>query len=1466
MRERNIQIVMIKPPFKVKKCFCPLVFVSLLFAVSVREPNAADYYWTNVLGGLYSDAQNWSPHGIPAPSDGVSFTNAGAYSFTADIDATNSTASFHQGIITQSIAGVWRLTNAWLVGETLGSTSRVAAVNGALIVTNEAGTGVLSIGRVGTGELELRGGKVVADSLLATGGSRSILKFGSGDLTTLRGATISNAGKVTLGTTASNVFTWNIAGGANQIITGEFDYGGLTLGADRGGSRAKLNLTGSNTLLTVRGLDTYGRNEIFIGDGAKFQTYAVQLGLQLKGDSNVVMISGPGSSWINDYLMYFGMHSGAQTMIITNGGYFKTGGRLHSDQRFTALGNSGGSRIIVTGSNSWFHSDGGANIGLFYGSSIRNLDNLILVTDGGKFWARQLTYGSSGSVPGTLLNVAEGSLWIGSLTFAVGTLRVESGNGIIDQLSMTGGTNAVIQTMGSLYVGHHGSLGAGELRVGGENVNIASLNGKLEVGGWQMGAFAGDSGDVTMTGGLAFVTNASQTATLVVGGAGSGSLRVIGGMVQADLANVSALAGSSGALILSGPASSLLTPNLVVGAGGTVTVSDEATLQISDCDAPESSISVNGATLEFTSGTPILPNYAIMATNSTISFRNTTTAELDLSNPTYLGRIKRSGSTVLRLIQATNASVGSLVFRENDPSTWSRLVLNEGTSAMEAASVLIDANSALAATNAVATITGTFANRGQIILNNSTLRFVSRVTLTETSSIQGSQGFLLFTGGLHLPAADIVVPPGISVQASSITSEGGKLVLSGGGIIPNEDGSVTSGMIQSQNGWVTYLDTQSASVTPPAGLVGTVGLELIRSTNVPVISQAFAAGTGGYERLRMGSGSAWRSHQLVIGQGGGMLLANSSASVTLTSGVFRVEHGGLFRDDVGGASHVGFSPASSNASATISGHGSRWLTSNAIAVGAGGSQNQLLIEQGGNLLANSVIIGGSVGGNNRLTLNGAGSSCFATNGMTVSGSQNQFLIQTGAVFSGSQILINGSSALVALTGAGAVANCSTQIVLSGTQSHLQIADGANLFTSNGVLNASNGSLADISGQGSLWRLAGRLTISAPVSSLRTNAVVIRSKAMVVSPNLTLSGSIFGQTALAIQAGQLYVTNASATANLTVNGHFDLNGGLLRADKVTASSDSTSAINIQAGKAEWVACELSSGVPLRIGDGTNLATLNLLGGTNICGAGLDVRRHSRLTGSGVIFGAVTNRGSFWPSNFIIQSNLALDSTSKLAFSIAGAPGIPENSSLVVAGVVSLAGNLEISIHPGVTPFNSQRFTLMQYGSITSAFANVAFGQRLLTMDRLASFRIDDTGSAIIATDFQSEDLDGDGIQDAWATQHLGMSPLSPGTMTNDLDGDRDGDGLSNRNEFLFNTDPTDPSSCLLVQLGMLLQGGATVHFPHLPGRSYHMLTSDDMLNWTDVLIEEFSFDANGLAVWNDSSKVVAAHRFFRLLVQ
>jgi len=1436
-----------------------------MVAGELANSRADSIFWTNSAGGLFSVRSNWSPNLLPGLTDTVQFTNANMYFLTVDVNATNSSALFHDGVVTQSIsASAWLLTNDWRLGETVGRTARVTSVSGSLTVTNAAGAGVISVGRAGTGELALGGGDITTDHLESMNGGRSILTLAFGNLTTLQGVTVSN-GTLVVGTSSDGPLVWNFKGGSNQIMNDGFaGYGGLTLGTSSGAGRAVVNLTGSNTVLTVPGLDAYGRNSLFITGGAKFHTKSVQWGLQGNGNNNVVVISDPGSSWINESLMYFGMHAGSQTLIITNGGYFQTGVYgLHSLE-------NPGNRFIVTGSNSWFYINGVADFGQVWCTPICQLDNLVLITNGANFWVNQLAYGSLSlgpSSPGTVVDVADGNLWIGSLTFTVGTLRLEAGTGTIDQFTMNGGTNAVLQTVGDLLVGHHGTLNPGELQLGSASAIIPALNGELRLGGWRLGAFAGDSANVTMVGGRAFVTNASQTASLVVGAEGNGTLRVDNGFIQADRVQVSESPGSSGLLILNGSKTYLSTRDLTVGTGGAVIVTNAATLQINSCVAPVSAVSVRGATLEFASAMPALSVNSIITSNAIIGFRGVDSALVDFNDSQYLGRIHRDGQTTLQLIQTTNASLSSLVFRGNDPSNWAKLVLGGGLCGIQAGTILVENNSSLAATNTVATVDGSFTNRGQLILHKSTLRFVGPVTLSEGSSIQGFQGVILFDGGVNLPSTDLVVPAGVVVRASSFTSGSGKLVLNGGGVIPNLDGSIPPGMVVIQDGWVTYLDTPAAPLTPPTGLtvLGSLGLELIRSTNAGFLSSTFPTGAGGYSRLRLGTGSGWQSDRLVIGENGSMSIADPSASVTLTSEVFRVENGGLFRDDTGGPSYIGFSSTSANAVASVSGTGSAWATTNAIAIGTTGSQNQLLVELGGTLLSNSGTIGGSGGNINLVTLTGPGSSWFATNGVSVLGTQNRLLIQTGAAFFGSQLIVNGASGLVSVAGPGASAACSGQAALLGSQSLLQVSDGGNLMSRDGVLNAPFGSLAEISGAASLWQLTGILSISPSSFSLRTNQVSIKEQAVIATPSLSLIGSTSGRAALAVQSGRLYVTNSAGTGAMSVNAAFNLYQGLLHADRLTSTNAVSSSINIRAGIAEWTSCDLSSGIPLRIGNGTNMARLNLLGGTNTCRSGLDIRRHALLTGSGIIVGTVTNHGIMRPGAIGIRSDVVLDATSELLFSIGGPPGSPANASLVVTGNVALAGSLGLSL-VGFTPSSGQTFVLLQYGSLSSNFSNVAFGQRMFTTDRLASFQIADTGTAIIAAGFRSEDLDGDGIQDNWALQHFGISPLLPGVGTNDLNGDLDGDGLSNRDEFLLQTDPNDASSCLRISVGRTAGGIIEIHFPYSASHSYRINTSDDLATWRQTPIEEFQFDTQGLAVWSDTTNAAASTRFYKLSVE
>src|SRR5260221_10762957 len=67
----------------------------LMLGASLRSTHGADIVWTNINGGLWSAATNWSPNTVPGAADNAYITNSGVYAVTVDVSAT--IASFRAG-------------------------------------------------------------------------------------------------------------------------------------------------------------------------------------------------------------------------------------------------------------------------------------------------------------------------------------------------------------------------------------------------------------------------------------------------------------------------------------------------------------------------------------------------------------------------------------------------------------------------------------------------------------------------------------------------------------------------------------------------------------------------------------------------------------------------------------------------------------------------------------------------------------------------------------------------------------------------------------------------------------------------------------------------------------------------------------------------------------------------------------------------------------------------------------------------------------------------------------------------------------------------------------------------------------------------------------------------------------------------------------------------------------------------
>ena len=99
-----------------------------------------------------------------------------------------------------------------------------------------------------------------------------------------------------------------------------------------------------------------------------------------------------------------------------------------------------------------------------------------------------------------------------------------------------------------------------------------------------------------------------------------------------------------------------------------------------------------------------------------------------------------------------------------------------------------------------------------------------------------------------------------------------------------------------------------------------------------------------------------------------------------------------------------------------------------------------------------------------------------------------------------------------------------------------------------------------------------------------------------------------------------------------------------------------------------------------------------------------------------------------------------------------------------------------------------------------------------------------------------DSDGDGIPDLWMTHYFGHPTGEAGDLSRAQD-DADGDGMSNQQEFLASTDPTDMASVLRLQIQAQISSPNNVmlSWPAVPGKDYRAQSKDDLNDavWSEI---------------------------------
>ncbi|MFZ2643453.1 MAG: hypothetical protein WA117_20850, partial [Verrucomicrobiia bacterium] len=437
-------------------------------------------------------------------------------------------------------------------------------------------------------------------------------------------------------------------------------------------------------------------------------------------------------------------------------------------------------------------------------------------------------------------------------------------------------------------------------------------------------------------------------------------------------------------------------------------------------------------------------------------------------------------------------------------------------------------------------------------------------------------------------------------------------------------------------------------------------------------------------------------------------------------------------------SYLGYNSSANSNSVLVTGAGSTWATSN-LYVGYQGSFNQMTITNGGNVFVGwpsliilleggttAINIGyGSGANSNSLLVSGVGSVCSNQDNLVIGsgGNGNSMTIANGGqVFDDNATIGSGMSNWVAVTGSGAVWNNNGAISIGnqGIGNNLTIANGGVVINSSAFIGgpipgyfessdrgfASNNSVL-VTGVGSAWSNNGTLYVGY-ASSGGGNGLTIASNGTVEATSVLVGYGTGAFDYVTVSGGNLTATNASDGTLRVRHGMLTLNSGTVVVNLLHLIDHTNSVMTFNAGLLASGGSAVTNDSTFRVGDGTDAATFQLLGGTHSFASGLFINTNATLTGTGSITGSITNAGLIVPggSNAIgiitDTGNLTMLNIGAVTMDLAGTNAWLYDQ-LNLTGALAFNGTLTLSLLNGCTPQVGDLFDFFDFSSSSGSFS-------------------------------------------------------------------------------------------------------------------------------------------------------------------